>query len=360
MPQGETFWNPYRWVAVSDRAVQRDEPHFHHSVSGLSGRLWCELGALTPLLVGDGKGEFVRHGRNGPPYIPATSLKGAIRFLAEVVGNAAVPFSKVSVDDQHQLAKARIGSQLDTTARTFGYLDGGKVFAGLIRFSDAEITGELQPSNQWQQYEVAIGQPKPSHGAFYPGKNQRKFYHHHPGATQLTPPHPGITQTVKVGPAPPATRFRFRVDFENLRDSELNLLLYCLVLEEQATVELSPTALGRSVDRGGLTLCGPLRHKLGGAKPHGAGSIQIRVTQQVLTEPTSRYRGNAGVDVWKSKRLTDELARRTASFRERGDRTMRELRAMLIYDSRDPRQPVRYPTYEWFSQNSQTPLKPTT
>ena len=361
MPEGESFWNPYRWITVSDQAVERDVPRYHHTLCGLSGRLCCELEALTPLLIGDGKGEFVRHADDHQPYIPATSLKGAIRSLAEVVGNTAVPFPKVSVDDQHQLAKARQGSQLDTTARTFGYLDGGKVFAGLIRFSDAEITGESQPSNQWQQYEVAVGQPKPSHSAFYPGKNQRKFYHHHPGATQLTPPHPGITQTVKVRPAPLGTRFHFTVDFANLRDAELNLLLYCLVLEEQTTVKLSPATLGRGIDQGGLTLRGPLRHKLGGAKPHGAGSARVRITMlEVRADPIARYRGNDTADVREAEDLTEEIASRTASFRDRTDRTMQELRAMLIYDTNDPRKPIQYPTYQWFKTGSQTPLKPAT
>ena len=59
------------------------------------------------------------------------------------------------------------------------------------------------------------------------------------------PPYAGITQTAKVRPAPPGTRFHFTVDFVNLRDAELDLLLYCLVLEEQVTVTFTPAALAR-------------------------------------------------------------------------------------------------------------------
>ena len=58
MPQGEEFWNPYRWVTVSDQPIEYDEPCYHHTSSGLSGRLWCELEALTPLLIGDGHGRL--------------------------------------------------------------------------------------------------------------------------------------------------------------------------------------------------------------------------------------------------------------------------------------------------------------
>ena len=179
-------------------------------------------------------------------------------------------------------------------------------------------------------------------------------------AKQLTSPHPGITQTSNVAPAPPGTRFHFTIDFENLDDEDLNLLLYCLILEEQTTVELSPAALGRR-DQRGVTLCGPLRHKLGGAKPHGAGSVHIRVTKLNLrADQVARYRGKEVTDVLEGERLEKELFRRTGLHRKRTDRTMQELRAMLIYDAEDPRTPIQYPTFQWFQAGSQTPLKPTT
>lgn len=367
MPQGENFWNPYRWVTISNQPVEYDDLPYQHVVSGLFGRIWCEFEALTPFIIGDGRtGEFIKHRHNSRPYIPATSLKGAIRSLAEVVGNATVPFSNVSVDSQHALTRARINtsgrSQFDTVARTFGYLHGGNVFAGLIRFSDSEIIEESLPPNQWPKYKVTVGQPKPSHTAFYPGNNQRKFYHHRPGATQLTAPHAGIRQTNDVQPAPPGTRFSFTVNFENLRNSELNLLLYCLVLEEQVTVTLSPAALGRDEAQGSVTLEGPLRHKMGGAKPHGAGSVHIRIIRMELrSDAMARYRGNNTTDIWEAKDLNDELESRTASFRTRTDQTMQELRAMLIYSLQDPRQPIQYPTYGWFqnTSNSRKQLKPT-
>lgn len=368
MPEHSDFWNPYRWVRVSDRPVERDEPTYHHRLSGLSGRMWCELNALTPVFVSDGNGSFATHAHPPHrPFIPATSLKGAIRSLVEVVGNAAVPFSKAQVDERHQLANARgQNGSLDIAARMFGYLDGSNVdgsnvFAGLVRFSDAELVKTDPPQNQWKQYEVAVGQPKPAHRAFYPGDDRRKFYYHHPGAEQLVRPHSSIRQTAKVRPAPPGTRFHFTVDFANLRDSELDLLLYCLVLEEQAEVTLTPAALGDDANLENVTLHGPLRHKLGGAKPHGAGSVQIRIRKlKTRDDPAARYRGREDdVAILDGARVEEELLRRTAPFRERTDRTMQELRAMLIYTADDPRRPIQYPTYHWFKTGSKTPLKPT-
>lgn len=361
MPKGSDFWNPYRWVRVSERAVERDVPMYHHRLSGFSGRMWCELKALTPVYIGDGIGSFAT--RTGRPYIPATSLKGVIRSLVEVVGNATVPFPKARVDERHRLANAREwNGSLDIAARMFGYLDPRNVFAGLVRFSDAELVEADPPQNRWKQYEVAVGQPKPAHHAFYPGNDRRKFYHHHPGAEQLVRPHSSIRQTAKVRPAPPGTRFHFTVDFANLRDSELDLLLYCLALEEQAEVTLTPAALGDDANLENVTLRGPLRHKLGGAKPHGAGSVQLRIRKMnTRDDPSARYRGREDdVAMWDGARIEEELLRRTAPFRERTDRTMQELRAMLIYTADDPRQRIQYPTYQWFKAGSKTPLKPTT
>ena len=372
MPEGERFWNPYRWVTVSDRAVKHDVPHYHHRLDGLAGRIWCEFEALTPLFVGagTGTGQFVRHvvreGRRGDPqqpYLPATSLKGAIRSLAEIIGNAAVPFHQPIVDQQHRLAMARRRSSLDVVARMFGYLDGGSAFAGLVRFSDAELAEQFT-QNQWPAYDVAVGQPKPYHQSFYPGTNRRKLYHHRVNAAALTQPHPGINQTARVAPAPRGTRFRFTVDFENLRKEELDLLVYCLVLEEQSTVKLSAAALGRDGDQAGVTLHGPLRHKLGGAKPHGAGSVHLRITKlKIRTDPSARYRGSIPAEteeVREGEALKQDLLRRTKSIRERTDKTMRELRAMLIYAAGDPRNRIQYPTYDWFGNESRTGLKPTT
>ena len=368
MPQGENFWNPYRWVEVSDEAIQHEEPHYHHRFEGISGRIECTLTALTPLIIGDGHGRFVTHKAKGRPYIPATSLKGVIRSLAEIVGNAAVPFPNVPVDRNHALNQARREQNgrvlYDPVARTFGYLNRGNVFAGLIQFSDAELVGHAKPA-QWPQHTVAVGQPRPSHKPFYPDNERRKVYHHIPEAQSLTPPHAGITQTTSNRCAPPGTQFIFTVDFRNLRDEELGLLLYCLALEEEVSVTLSKESL-RPDAREPVTICGPMRHKIGGCKPHGAGSAHIQIIKLTIrTDPADRYRGQDSAQTFEGEELAEELRRCTASFAQRNDKTMQQLRAMMIYTPKDPRRPVNYPTHQWFQDDKQLPtdqkrpLKPT-
>jgi CRISPR/Cas system CSM-associated protein Csm3 (group 7 of RAMP superfamily) len=338
MPRGDrNLFNPYRWVPVSGQPVQRQAPLYHHRWQGRAGRLHCTLEALTPLLINDGNGQFVVSKRTNQPFLPGTSLKGAIRSLAELVGNAAVPFPKGNVDPAHRLETAAEGAgpsrRLDVAARTFGYLNRGEVFAGLVRFSDGHPAGKLPPP---LVCEVAVGQPDPAHRPFYPGPAFRKLYHHNVGATTLTGPHPGIKQTSKVRPLPPGVQFTFRVDFANLRDEELDLLLYCLALEEDVTVTLSKEAVAGPDP---VTLRGPVRHKLGHCKPHGGGSVHIHIDRlELRAEPANRYRGRGSKDeVLEGEPLRQRLLERTASFRQRQDDTMRYLRAMWIYTADDPR-----------------------
>jgi hypothetical protein len=368
MPRGEAFWNPYRWVPAGAGAIDRQAPLYQQRLQGVAGRLHCSLEALTPLLINDGRGAFVRSQRTGQPYLPATSLKGLIRSLAELVGNAAAPFPHSGVDPDHQAAAAAAVShgewQLDVAARVFGYLQGGRVFAGLVRFSDGHPSAAVPAA---LRFRVAGGTPDPGHRPFYPSNKLRKVYHHKAGARELTPPHAGIRadQQRQVYPLPAGVRFAFTADFHNLREAELALLLYCLVLEEEVTVTLRPEALTPQHHEP-VTLTGPLRHKLGYGKPQGGGSVHIRVEgMELRTDPKSRYRGGAAAAGWRLEGdlLREELRRRTRAYVTRTDDTLRQLRAMLLYAPGDPRAAnLNYPSYGWFQQDKQhppgTPLKP--
>lgn len=368
MPRDKNFnfWNPYRWVPVNQQEVNREKPLYRHRWQGLSGRLECTLETLTPFLIGSsqGDGRFIRSGRTHQPFIPGTSLKGLIRSLAELVGNACIPFPNGYADPKHKLSQASSGEgvdwRLDVAARMFGYLDRGQVFAGLVRFTD----GELQkPVRELGPFKVVVGQPQPErHKPFYPDKERRKFYHHHVNTNSLVPAPSSITQTRTVYPLPPGTQFTFKVHFENLREEELALLLYCLVLEENVTVTLSKEALGPGA-QGPVTLTGPLRHKFGGCKPQGGGSVKIAIHKMTLcADRADRYRGHtAPVAVLQGEELRAELSRRTQMIANRNDNTMRHLRAMLIYCENDPRKPIEYPDYSWFQNDkgTGTPLKPT-
>jgi hypothetical protein len=218
---------------------------------------------------------------------------------------------------------------------------------------------------RWPSYQTVAGQPKPEHHAFYPTTAARKFHHHRPGATELAAPPAEIPRGYRglqqVTPAPAGTLFRFRVDFENLRTEELALLTYCLVLEDEVTVVLGPAALGRT-DGTSLAIRGPLRHKLGGAKPLGGGSVHIQVESlRLCVDPTSRYRAGAPKPlVLEGDALRLRLAELTEPVCQRQDPTMANLRAILIYAEDDPRaKNLAYPSKWWFDEHNETRLKPT-
>jgi hypothetical protein len=156
--------------------------------------------------------------------------------------------------------------------------------------------------------------------------------------------------------------FAFAVDFHNLREEELALLLYALVLEEQVSVTLRPEALSPE-HHAPVTLTGPMRHKLGYGKPQGGGSVHIRVDRIDLRgNPADRYRGQSRADwVLEGELLSQEVRRRIRPVAQRTDITMQHLRAMMIYAKDDPRAGnLNYPSYGWFQEDkgTGTPLRP--
>ena len=100
---GYRFLNPYNFVRplpVTDRGdplLGRCVPPPHDRYLGLTGRITCELEAVTPLFTADSEGvvkeeddhyrfQFFHYG--GKPAIPATSLRGSIRSVFEAVTNS--------------------------------------------------------------------------------------------------------------------------------------------------------------------------------------------------------------------------------------------------------------------------------
>lgn len=149
------------------------------------------------------------------------------------------------------------------------------------------------------------------------------------------------------------------------------MLTYVLVLEPEVEVTLSRSALGPEFIEP-VTLRGPMRHKIGGCKPLGGGSVHVKVDRLTLrTDPAARYRqGRDVAAVLESDDLSRKLTDLRRGFLERTEpaipRTFAELRAMLIYSDADPRpEDLDYPSYAWFQEDKLRPanekerLKPT-
>jgi hypothetical protein len=111
----------------------------------------------------------------------------------------------------------------------------------------------------------------------------------------------------------------------------------------------------------GHHLRGPLRHKLGYAKPLGLGSCRVDIQKICYAAPpVERFSSLQGVTdtVLEGEELTQEVLRLTKPFAEDASVTMQQLRKMLVWDEGDQRT-FRYPDFRWFqnSANSSKPLK---
>ena len=355
MPVEETFWNPYRMIPVTNK--DRKPPITHEKFQGQSGFITCSLTNLTPLFIGGNKefGEnFLIRLSDRKQIIQGTSLKGMLRSLSEIVGGGCMLITS------KRLACNNIES-LCIACRMFGMIEkkrNARIHQGKVSIGDAVICTE---NPETERFQIILDRPKTHHEAFYvtpdTGKfdnKSRKYYFHQAKRTNSVPPVPQAIQynAKHINAILPGHSFKFTVQFTNLDDQELSLLLYVLALEDEVNVEIKETK---------EKLRGPLRHKLGNAKPLGLGSCHISVEKLVfLEEPKKRF-----LSLKKSREIEitgDDLKNKindmTISFKKDNSKNMQQLRKMTVWDESDERV-FKYPGKGWFDnrENSQKRLK---
>jgi CRISPR-associated protein (TIGR03986 family) len=200
--------------------------------------------------------------------------------------------------------------------RLFGWVapeaeEEATALKGFIHFSPARWAGKSGPKTQWVTLQP-LGQPKPSCWQFYlncqnVGQNAgynddnatirgRKFYWHKPNAHANRPQSGADVNSVwdqRGGNGQPLADdqnktvelllpdnavFEFTVDFENLSDAELGLLLLTLqpnLLGEQALEEVGVSS--------------HLYHHFGMGKPLGLGSAEVQIKSLTLFKDCQRY-----------------------------------------------------------------------
>jgi hypothetical protein len=369
MPQDEQFWNPYRLVPVRD-TVERTAPRTHERFRGHSGLIAGTIENLTPLFVG-AKTMGSHHPpllRNNRRIIPGSSLKGMLRSLTEIVGggcfivhndrgNERMPASPVP----EQMKACRNVRQLCIACRMFGAMERGsdaRVHIGKLGFGDALIREDTLNTKSLQ---ILLGNNGVRHEPFYRSPQtgvldgrSRKLYFHQPKRMESAPPVPQNLQerAWNVDALLPGHHFDFEIQFSNLDDFELSLLLYVLCLEENVSV---------TIGEDNIRLNGPMRHKIGNAKPLGMGSCRIQIEKLTfLPSPEQRFAamGGGASRILKGEDLAGEIQERTQRWVTDTSPTMEALRKMMVWDEDDPRG-FHYPDYYWFknNQNSGKPLK---
>ena len=343
MPIGETFWNPYRMIPVREE-VEKRSPLTDEKFQGRNGTITCTLKNLTPLFIAESNegNPKVFLKKNMKHIIPGSSLKGMLRSLAEVVGGGCFVTDNKGSNCHERFKSCDRVTSLCIVCRMFGMMEqqsNAKVHKGNISIGDAVIQTE---DIERQNYQVLLSAPKTRHGAFYitpqnrrfDGKS-RKFYFHQPQVNDRFPivPINLIHHAWEVDALTAGHDFQFDVSFSNLREEELNLLIYVLTLEQEVKV-----TIGESDP---IELRGPLRHKIGNAKPMGMGSCHIEIVSLTFfADPVTRFSALAPNDnahqetILNGDRLTAEIDSRINGFVNDHCATMEQLRKVMVWDTR--------------------------
>lgn len=246
-------------IVLFEPSPQREKPQGHDKWEGgkLTGSLQCELIILSPVHIGSGLFElvngqvvrgFVKQGNR--LIIPGSSLKGVFRSIAEAISASCVSKTRARDLPIRGLGECKDPRQVCVCCRLFGSLG----YLGRVRFTDAQSVQQTLTTVRIP----ALYSPRPDARIYRDQRNLyrgRKFYFHGQLSQGQEP-----LQAVADG-----STFTFRVDFENLTEAELHLLL---------------TAMG---------IIGGLRPKIGGGKPACLGSIEVTLQKGTLHEPTGRF-----------------------------------------------------------------------
>jgi CRISPR/Cas system CSM-associated protein Csm3 (group 7 of RAMP superfamily) len=353
--------NPYDFVRLADDEPQRHSPHLHDRFAGRSGRIVCTLTTRTHIFVPrfQGGGRSMGHERLAlnrdvyqAPLIPGSSLKGVIRSVAEAASSSCFMLPRAFLYDRRKVryilperfepcsrvekrsaerGERRNRDGLCPACRLFGMLNRGNVFTGNVSVRDAVAPRDAAT----ELLTLAVlSSPKPRHKAFYstrpdsqkPQVRGRKFYYHRPqgfvGRTQQD----GQNKTVEA--VAPGVAFTFEVEYENVEDEDLGLLLFALTLWDDTC------------------------HKVGMGKPIGMGSAKIDITELTALDPKARYAklGAGWKDPLKDKGLSEFVDAYIRALRDSTAGHLQDLRRILHWHE-GTSVDVHYPDYNWFKAN---------
>ncbi len=265
---------PYELVPFPRRGPSLRRPVGHHRYlpDSYHGTLYLVLAVRTKLHVSTG---FTVMGKDVGSRVPliktmtrsqdqrlviqGSSLKGCVRAIYEAITNStlAVVTNRYRQKIPRDRQPCRNKESLCPASQVFGALD----WQGLVHFTDA-VCESTQPVTGFMP---ALYRPRPDERRAYFRGGQaagRKFYYH---ATEAVD---GGNRGTPVQQAGTEYRFKTKLQFMNLSQAQLGALLI---------------ALGQHDDY-------PMALKLGGGKPIGMGTVQVKVSQiEAAQNVTDRY-----------------------------------------------------------------------
>ncbi|MDZ7339616.1 MAG: RAMP superfamily CRISPR-associated protein [candidate division KSB1 bacterium] len=349
--------NPYGFVRLGP-AAQREGAIRHDQFKGLSGCLHCRLTALTHLFIpktqetarGKHQELSLLRSADGRPMLPGSSLKGVIRSVAEALSGSCLtlPLGKGGEieyrgrpPDSYRIPRGfehcRDADRLCPACRIFGSLSGDSAFLGKVSLNDAIAVEAFQVETMTIE---ALMEPKPRHRAWYDDPQQRgylrgrKFYYHRPLGPRRTAVKGEYNKTIEaVGPG---AVFEFGLDYTNLNEAELALLVFALTLEPG------------------------MAHKVGMGKPVGLGSTRIEIIGWEQIDRQARYRQlGGGVTILEADALSGEIARWQDKYHQmyaNWQESLADLRRIWTWQPSSTTE-IRYPGQDWFRKNPRTPIE---
>ncbi|HDQ73747.1 MAG TPA: hypothetical protein ENN19_16860 [Chloroflexi bacterium] len=349
--------NPYDFVRFG-RPGPRERAITHDRFQEHSGQFFCRLTARTHLFTSKTQEvprrshaelELMR-GPDGVPLLPGSSLKGVIRSVAEAVSGSCLTLPQprrgkvdyrgrppISYRIPRGFEHCESEKYLCPACRVFGSLSGGNPFLGKVGLEDARPVAEVDV--EWLTIETLMA-PKPRHQAWYEDPRQRgvmrgrKFYYHRPLGPRTTTEKSRYNKTVEA--IKPGAVLEFSVDYTNLTDDELALLVFALVLKPE--------------------MC----HKVGMGKPVGLGSAKIEVIRWERMDRKDRYRQLGGsVSVLEDEAMATGIERLRTRYHQvyaNSQESLSDLRRIWTWDP-TMEEDVAYPPKDWFRKNRDAPLE---
>ncbi len=350
--------NPYNFVRFGERGP-REPPIYHDKYKEHNGSLSCMLIARTHLFIPQTQGEFkqielrdehaelaMMRDLDGNPMLPGSSLKGVLRSVAEAISGSCLTLPQrrsvkyrgrppVSYQVPAEFEHCTNVDHLCPACRIFGFLSSSYSFQGKISISDAV---SVEAADTEALTIEPLMEPKPRHSIWYEDPQKRgmmrgrKFYYHRPLGPITTTKRTKFNKTVEA--VCPGTVFEFVLDYANLTDGELALLVFSLTLRS--------------------SMC----HKVGMGKPVGLGSAKISIASWEKLDRRARYELSEGSTKLEGEALSMEVDRWTKQYHKSYDSWCECLSDLETIWRWDPSREVdvRYPSREWFNKNRRTPL----
>jgi CRISPR/Cas system CSM-associated protein Csm3 (group 7 of RAMP superfamily) len=348
--------NPYDFVPLEEppkRTSLHDRGQAAFTAGLLSGEMTCRLTIMTPLFIhhegqqGTDRRRFARSGNE--VFIPATSLKGMLRSVYEIVTNSCLSilpdpprYSGLDLQNPDRLGehkRCEDTDQLCPACALFGMVEKkqneaeAQPRAGRLYLSDAK---KLRAETAWVAFPRPRGGPRPSHRLFYVDSRTnkilgRKLYYHHYVYDETLKAARANVQTIQLECCVEG-EFEFTVRFHNLTQDELKALVYTLELEDN------------------------LRHHLGFGKGYGLGTVQIVIdTLRLMAREAGglkRYLNYQAQDAhWELKeraelnRWKENVAEAWAKRSKKGQASLERFRNIVRWPTDEN---YAYPCNEWF------------